>query len=190
MATEGFSATTRIEISVPSNLFRIVICTAASAALKSDGFGILLVGLLRFILHRNFKIALVLGVVCIGVKGFFFCLFFLLLLCENVEATACRQRNQHHHTQKAGCDLCDLVFLGLFLAGCCRFFRSFLGFFLGFQPIKFRLRRRFFLSGIGIGSIFFHQRQKVGFVHKIHKVNGLLSFGVAVDDQIEGSSRL
>ena len=40
MATEGFSATTRIEISVPSNLFRIVICTAASAALKSDGLDV------------------------------------------------------------------------------------------------------------------------------------------------------
>ena len=93
--------------------------------MKSDGFGIFLAGFFRFILHRNLKIALVLGVVCIGVKGFFFGLLFLLLLCESVEAAACRQRNQHDHTQKAGCDLCDLVFLGLFLAGCCRFFGGF-----------------------------------------------------------------
>ncbi len=145
MATEGFSGTTRIKISVPSNLFRIAICTAANAALKSDGFGVLLVRGFALIRHigRNLKIALVLGVVCIGVKGFFG-LLFLLLFCESVEAAACRQRNQHDYAQKAGCDLCDLVFLGLFRAGCCRFFRSFLGFFLGFQPVLFRLRRRFF----------------------------------------------
>ena len=72
----------------PSNLFLIAICTAANAALKSDGFGIFLTGFFRFILHRNFKIALVLGVVCIGVKGFFFCLLFLLLLHKSVDATA------------------------------------------------------------------------------------------------------
>ena len=71
----------------------------------------------------NLKIALVLGVICIGVKGFFFGLLFLLLLCESVEAAACRQRNQHDHAQKAGCDFCDLVLLGLFRAGCRCFFR-------------------------------------------------------------------
>ena len=119
-----------------------------NAALKSDGFGILFAGLLRLILHRNFKVALVLGVIYIGVKGFFFGLLFLLLLCESVEAAACRQCNQHDHTQKAGCDLCDLVFLGLFLAGCRRFFCGFLGFFLGFQPVLFSLRRRFLFGGM------------------------------------------
>ena len=158
--------------------------------MKSDGFGIFLAGLLRLIFHRNLKIALVLGVVCIGVKGFFFGLLFLLLLCESVEAAACRQRNQHDHTQKAGCDTCDLVFLGLFLAGCCRFFGGFFRFFLGFQPVLFRLRRCFFFSGVGIGSIFLHQSQKVGFVHKVHKVNGLLPLGVAVNHQIESRTRL
>ena len=55
----------------PSNLFRIAICTAANAALKSDGFGIFLTGFLRLVLGGNLEIALVLGVVCIGVKGFF-----------------------------------------------------------------------------------------------------------------------
>ena len=78
----------------PSNLFLIAICTAANAALKSDGFGIFLTGFFRFILHRNFKIALVLGVVCIGVKGFFFCLLFLLLLHKGVNATASNQTDQ------------------------------------------------------------------------------------------------
>ena len=71
MATEGFSATTRIEISVPSNLFSFGYVRRQNAALKSDGFGILLAGLLRLILHRDFKVALVLSVVCIRVKGFF-----------------------------------------------------------------------------------------------------------------------
>ena len=62
---------------------------------------------------------------------------------------------------------------------------SFLGFFLGFQLILFSLRRCFFFSGVSIGSIFLHQSQKVGFVHKVHKVDGLLPLGVAVNDQIE-----
>ena len=57
----------------PSNLFRIAICTAANAALKSDGFGARFVR--GFVLVRHIggdlKIALVFGVVCIGVKGFF-----------------------------------------------------------------------------------------------------------------------
>ncbi len=67
--------------------------------MKSDGFGILLVGLLRFILHRNFKIALVLGVVCIGVKGFFFCLLFLLLLHKGVNAAASNQTDQRQYAK-------------------------------------------------------------------------------------------
>ena len=133
---------------------RFLVCKAANAAIKLFFCVILLAGLLRFVLHRDCKVALVLGITRIGVKGFFFGLLFLLLLCESVEAAACRQRDQHDHAQKAGRDLCDLVFLGLFRAGCCRFFRSFLGFFLGFQPVLFRLRRRFFFSGIGIGGIF------------------------------------
>ena len=184
MAADGFSVTINFAISVPSNLFLIAICTAANAALKSDGFGVLLVRGFALIRHigRDLKVALVLGVVCIGVKGFFFGLLFLLLLCESIEAAACRQRNQHDYAQKAGCDLCDLVFLSLFLAGCRCFFCGFLGFFLSFQLILFRLRRRFFFSGLSIGSIFLHQSQKVGFVHKVHKVNGLLSLGVAVND--------
>ena len=96
MATEGFSATTRIKISVPSNLFRIAICTAANAALKSDGFGVLLVRGFALIRHigRNLKIALLLGVVCIGVKGFFLGLLFLLLLHKGVNATASNQTDQ------------------------------------------------------------------------------------------------
>ena len=57
----------------PSNLFRIAICTAANAALKSDGFGARFVRGFVLVRHigRNLKIALVLGVVCIRVKGFF-----------------------------------------------------------------------------------------------------------------------
>ena len=55
---------------------------------------ILLTGFFRFILHRDLKIALVLGVVCIGVKGFFFGLFFLFLLHKGVNATASSQTDQ------------------------------------------------------------------------------------------------
>ena len=62
--------------------------------MKSDRFGIFLTGFLRLVLGGNLEVALVLGVVCIGVKGFFFGLLFLLLLCESVENAACRQRNQ------------------------------------------------------------------------------------------------
>ena len=48
-----------------------MICRRRNAAFLLDGFGIFLAGILRFVLSGNFKIALVLGVVCIGVKGFF-----------------------------------------------------------------------------------------------------------------------
>ena len=50
--------------------------------MKSDRFRVLLVRGFIFVRHigGDLKIALVLGVVCIGVKGFFFCLFFLFLL--------------------------------------------------------------------------------------------------------------
>ena len=112
---------------------RFLVCKAANAAIKLFFCVILLAGVLRLVLGRNLKIALVFGVVCIGVKGFFFGLLFLLLLCERIENAACRQCDQHDHPQKAGCDLCDLVFLGLFLAGCRCFFCGFLGFFLSFQ---------------------------------------------------------
>ena len=78
----------------PSNLFWIAICKAANAALKSDRFGIFFACLLRFVLGGNLKIALVLGVVCIGVKGFFFCLLFLLLLHKGVNAAASNQTDQ------------------------------------------------------------------------------------------------
>ena len=100
------------------------------------------------------------------------------------------ERNQHHHAQKAGCDLGDLVFLGLFRARCRRFFRSFLGFFLGFQPILFRLRCRFLFSGISICIFFLHQSQKISFVHKVHKVDCLRPFAVPINDQIERIARL
>jgi hypothetical protein len=78
-----------------------------------------LAGFLRLILHRNLKIALVLGVICIGVKGFFF-----------------------------------------------------------------GLRHSFFFSSIGFGILFFHQGQK------IHEVDGLLSLGITVNDQIKSRTRL
>jgi uncharacterized protein (DUF2062 family) len=80
--------------------------------LKSDGFGIFLAGVLQLVLSGNLKIALVLGVVCIGVEGFFFGLLFLLLLRESIEAAACRQRNQGNGTEKRRSILCDLVFFG------------------------------------------------------------------------------
>ena len=70
-----------------------------NAALKSDGFGIFLAGFFRFILHRNLKVALVLGVVCIGVKGFFFCLLFLLLLHKGVNAAASNQTDQRQYAK-------------------------------------------------------------------------------------------
>ena len=62
----------------PSILFRIAICRRQTAALKSDGFGIILAGVLRLVLGGNLKIALVLGITRIGVEGFFFGLLFLL----------------------------------------------------------------------------------------------------------------
>ena len=154
MAADGFSATINFAIRIPPFCFGLQYVGRQNAALKSDGFGIFFAGILRLILSGNFKIALVLGVVSIGVKGFFFCLLFLLLLCESVENAACHKCNQHDYAQKAGCDLCDLVFLGLFLAGCCRFFGGFFRFFLGFQPVLFRLRRRFLFGGISV-RIFF-----------------------------------
>ena len=80
-----------------SNLFWIAICKAANAALKSDRFGIFFACLLRFVLGGNLKIALVLGVVCIGVKGFLFCLLFLLLLHKGVNAAASNQTDQRQH---------------------------------------------------------------------------------------------
>ena len=160
------------------------------SGMSIDGFGIFLAGFFRFILHRNLKIALVLGVICIRVKGFFFGLLFLLLLRKGIENAACRQRNQHDYPQKARCDLCDLAFLGLLRAGCRRFFCGFLSFFLGFQPVLFRLRRRFLFGGISVRIFFLHKSQQVGFVHKVHKVNGLLPLGVAVNDQIKRVARL
>ena len=60
---------------------------------------ILLAGLLRLILHRDFKVALVLSVVCIGVKGFFFCLLFLLLLHKGVNAAASNQTDQRQYAK-------------------------------------------------------------------------------------------
>ena len=57
------------------------------------------------------------------------------------------------------------------------------------QPVLLCLRRRFFFSSVDIGIFFLHQGKKVGFVHKIHKVDGLLPLGVAVDDQVEGVAR-
>ena len=86
---------------------------------------VLLAGFLRLILHWNLKIALVLGVICIGVKGFFF-----------------------------------------------------------------GLRHSFFFSSIDFGILFFHQGQKVGFIHQIHEVDGLLSLGITVNDQIKSRTRL
>ena len=115
--------------------------------MKSDGFGVLLVRGFVLVRHigRNLKIALVLGVVCIGVEGFFFGLLFLLLLRESIEAAACRQRNQGNGTEKRRSILCDLVFFGR-ISRFFRFLCGFLGFFLGFQPVLFCLRRRFFFS--------------------------------------------
>ena len=115
---------------------------------------------------------------------------FLLLLRKNVEAATCRQRNQHDYPQKARCDLCDLIFRGLFCAGCRCFFGGFLGFFLGFQLVLLCLCRCFLFGGISIGSIFLHQSQKVGFVHKVHKVDGVFTLGVAVNNQIKRIARL
>ena len=70
---------------------------------------------------------------------------------------------------------------------CCRcLFR----FFLGQLPFQFGLRHSFFFSSIGFGILFFHQGQKVGFIHQIHEVDGLLSLGITVNDQIKSRTRL
>ena len=50
---------------------RFLVCKAANAAIKLFFCVILLAGVLRLVLGRNLEIALVLGVVCIRVKGFF-----------------------------------------------------------------------------------------------------------------------
>ena len=78
---------------------------------------ILLAGFLRLILSGNLKIALVLGVICIGVKGFFFGLLFLFLLHKGIDAAARRQADQCQHTQKGGCILCNFVFFRLLSTG-------------------------------------------------------------------------
>jgi len=78
----------------PSILFRIAICRRQTAALKSDRFGIFFACLLRLVLGGNLEVALVLGVVCIGVKSFFFSLPFLLLLHKGVNAAASSQTDQ------------------------------------------------------------------------------------------------
>ena len=74
-----------------------MICRRRNAAFLLDGFGIFLAGVLRFVLSGNFKIALVLGVVCIGVEGFFFRLLFLLLLHKGVNAAASNQTDQRQY---------------------------------------------------------------------------------------------
>ena len=58
---------------------------------------VLLAGFLRLILHWNLKIALVLGVICIGVKGFFFGLLFLFLLHKSIDAAASSQSDQSQY---------------------------------------------------------------------------------------------
>lgn len=54
---------------------RFLVCKAANAAIKLFFCVILLAGVLRLILGRNLKIALVFGVVCIGGQGLLFRLF-------------------------------------------------------------------------------------------------------------------
>ena len=76
---------------------RFLVCKAANAAIKLFFCVILLAGVLRLILGRNLKIALVFGVVCIGVKSFFFGLLFLLLLHKGVNAAASNQTDQRQY---------------------------------------------------------------------------------------------
>ena len=75
----------------PSILFRIAICRRQTAALKSDGCYILFLRsilIVRIIFRGNLEIAVVLGVVRIRVSSFFFCLFLVLLLDEEIKAAA------------------------------------------------------------------------------------------------------
>ena len=58
-------------IKIPPICFGLQYVRRQNAALKSDGFGIFLTGFLRLVLGGNLEVALVLGVVCIRVKGFF-----------------------------------------------------------------------------------------------------------------------
>ena len=66
----------------------------ANAALKSDGCHVLFLGsviIVRIIFRGNLKVTLVLGIICIRVKGFFFGLLLVSLLDEEIEAAASRQ---------------------------------------------------------------------------------------------------
>ena len=76
---------------------RFLVCKAANAAIKLFFCVILLAGVLRLVLGRNLKIALVFGVVCIGVKGFFFGLLFLFLLHKSIDAAASSQSDQSQY---------------------------------------------------------------------------------------------
>ena len=71
---------------------RFLVCKAANAAIKLFFCVILLAGVLRLVLGGNLKVAIVLGVICIGVEGFFFGLLFLLLLRPFVLTNRSKQR--------------------------------------------------------------------------------------------------
>ena len=62
MATDGFSATINFAIRIPPICFGLQYVRRQTAALKSEGFDIFLAGFLRFVLHSDFKVALVLSV--------------------------------------------------------------------------------------------------------------------------------
>ena len=94
MATDGFSATINFAIRIPPICFGLQYVRRQTPPIELFFCVILLTDFFRFIFHRNFKVALVLSVVCIGVKGFFFCLFFLLLLHKGVNAAASSQTDQ------------------------------------------------------------------------------------------------
>ena len=76
---------------------RLLVCKAANAASK--------IILLRCPPRRfppapprwNLKVALVLSVICIGVKGFFFCLLFLFLLHKGVDVAVSSQSDQSQY---------------------------------------------------------------------------------------------
>ena len=80
-----------------------MICRRQNAAFCLDRSYVLFLGsvLIGIIFRGNLKIAVVLGVVCIRVKGFFFRLLFLFLLDKEIETAASRQCNQRNDTEKA-----------------------------------------------------------------------------------------
>ena len=89
------------------------------------------------LLQRDLKIALVLGVICIGVKGFFFGLLPGFLLGVEVKAAAAGQADHSQNAQKGSGERRERVFLRFIRFG--GFLSGLAGVFLGFQSVPLGL---------------------------------------------------